>query len=1162
MGRKCVVPKCKSGLKSCLEKVSLFSIPKNKLEIWQKALPTKGRQLTYRDCVCMKHFRESDIIREVKTDVFTYQLQVPKLAPNAIPCKFPILSNYQLRPRSQGKCISKKEKQPDAVSTKANKKPAVNAKPKRGMTPEQAFKWKLQNLRLLHKDPRNLTQEKYNHLIRSVTTANPKTCSPPKNYNVKIVNGVQKLVTADRILFYIHDDELFKVLYNTHIKLEHATTCTMMTELKKTYTNIVRRDVAIFRKSCPICKRKSQWIPRPSRKKKPERETIVYSDLSRRCSVNILNYDGTSVMIYQNKETKFCLLSCLQSDTPEEVAQNLVDAFTIVGVSEEIESSIGSQFWRDVATELKNIWTDFKLRHFMKTEPAIIGDVHRTINEWMENNSTKWVENLHIIQLQLNRELNDDIETTPYDAIYGLSEPQSQDGENEENRPDIIFVSESTVEDTIKIEEDQIVEEFEQKVEDAKDPLAQDEQLTFNPGEPVPEQNAIKIEVVEDDTNPSGICMGCGTTSLESKECRNCLKKRIVKNLLPQCYTNWKDVNNLEEYFTTKLNLSRQTYHSSRTLTKQEYDELVIAVEEGKNYHILLNYQVIEREGIKRLVKTEMREHTVKHYVHDDELFYVFHYTHINLKHAWRERMASELKKRFANIVTRDIMTYLNACTQCQRKRLYNKSDREPLIYSNISAHCSINFIDYHLRSDGGYKYVLVYQNHLTKFYMLKALFSLKPAEVAYNLIDIFTFVGVPTTIGSKEDWTLIEDIIRQLKFVWEDLEVEHLKNDAYEGTRVIDEDIRTWLEENKTVRWTKGLRFVQLARNQEYHSDIEGAPYDALFGVTNTPDDDCESEEYMDTKNSTLQLLTELFPSLHKKFPPLKDNVLEELFLSKLKENRSSSSTNYLSKQNYYELLYQVTAAKVTKQTDILKKYGAIFFEGAERLILPSAQGEMMLYVHDDDLFTILHYVHTGLQHMGTKKMNEYLKSRFVNISPGDIWTYCQLCPVCMKRVRHKLKSDHMACSLMSSKCSIDIINFYFCPDNEFKYIMVYQNNLTRFCVFKPMKTRTPEEVADNVVDVLTLMGTCKVIQSREGAEFVQKMIRLIQNVWVDFSAKYGGIGTCAVDDIGDEIKSWIVVHDSSEWSKILPSVQLAWNKSIQQSRGRTPYEDTFQLI
>jgi hypothetical protein len=39
-----------------------------------------------------------------------------------------------------------------------------------------------------------------------------------------------------------------------------------------------------------------------------------------------------------------------------------------------------------------------------------------------------------------------------------------------------------------------------------------------------------------------------------------------------------------------------------------------------------------------------------------------------------------------------------------------------------------------------------------------------------------------------------------------------------------------TWMRNNNTLKWSEGLRFIQLMKNRAYHKSIKRSPYEALF--------------------------------------------------------------------------------------------------------------------------------------------------------------------------------------------------------------------------------------------------------------------------------------------------------------------------------------------
>jgi len=59
MGRRCVVPNCKSGHRGYEnEKITIFSVRKNDIAVWSEIL---GCNLNEKSCVCEKHFNPKDI---------------------------------------------------------------------------------------------------------------------------------------------------------------------------------------------------------------------------------------------------------------------------------------------------------------------------------------------------------------------------------------------------------------------------------------------------------------------------------------------------------------------------------------------------------------------------------------------------------------------------------------------------------------------------------------------------------------------------------------------------------------------------------------------------------------------------------------------------------------------------------------------------------------------------------------------------------------------------------------------------------------------------------------------------------------------------------------------------------------------------------------------
>ena len=57
--------------------------------------------------------------------------------------------------------------------------------------------------------------------------------------------------------------------------------------------------------------------------------------------------------------------------------------------------------------------------------------------------------------------------------------------------------------------------------------------------------------------------------------------------------------------------------------------------------------------------------------------------------------------------------------------------------------------------------------------------------------------------------------------------------------------------------------------------------------------------------------------------------------------------------------------------------------------------------------------------------------------------------------------------------------------PDGEYKFIMVYQDHLTKYVDVKPLRSKRADEVADNLLDIFCERGAPHVLQSDNGREF-----------------------------------------------------------------------------
>ncbi|XP_072755770.1 KRAB-A domain-containing protein 2-like [Anoplolepis gracilipes] len=130
----------------------------------------------------------------------------------------------------------------------------------------------------------------------------------------------------------------------------------------------------------------------------------------------------------------------------------------------------------------------------------------------------------------------------------------------------------------------------------------------------------------------------------------------------------------------------------------------------------------------------------------------------------------------------------------------------EPLLFKKIHACAQVDLIDMQTCSDRNFKYILNYQDHLTKFVILRPI-QMKTAEkVAHILLDIFCILGASSVLQSDNGREFANRVIEELKVTWSELSIVHSKprhSHSQGSVERANQDVQkilfAWMEDNKT---------------------------------------------------------------------------------------------------------------------------------------------------------------------------------------------------------------------------------------------------------------------------------------------------------------------------------------------------------------------------
>jgi hypothetical protein len=98
-------------------------------------------------------------------------------------------------------------------------------------------------------------------------------------------------------------------------------------------------------------------------------------------------------------------------------------------------------------------------------------------------------------------------------------------------------------------------------------------------------------------------------------------------------------------------------------------------------------------------------------------------------------------------------------------------------VSKDFNSRGQVDLVDMQSMPDGNYRFIMNYQDHLTKFCIIENLSSKRAAEVAYTiLLNTYLVFGAPHILQSDNGREITAEIIKELKVLWPDLAIVHGK--------------------------------------------------------------------------------------------------------------------------------------------------------------------------------------------------------------------------------------------------------------------------------------------------------------------------------------------------------------------------------------------------
>ncbi|KAG7207703.1 hypothetical protein KM043_009321 [Ampulex compressa] len=148
-----------------------------------------------------------------------------------------------------------------------------------------------------------------------------------------------------------------------------------------------------------------------------------------------------------------------------------------------------------------------------------------------------------------------------------------------------------------------------------------------------------------------------------------------------------------------------------------------------------------------------------------------------------------------------------------------------------------------------------------------------------------------------------------------------------------------------------------------------------------------------------------------------------------------------------------------------------------------------------------------------------------------------------------------------LNRRGQIDVIDMKVEQTCTYKYFFVYEDQLSKFVVLKALHNNTAKEVAVKLLDILSIIGAPRVLQSGNGRSFAEQVVREIRTLWKDLIILHGEIldDKRDIQDFKELLENWIKKNPTKKWYEGLKFIQILHNSTFRCHNGKIPCDILF---
>ena len=300
--------------------------------------------------------------------------------------------------------------------------------------------------------------------------------------------------------------------------------------------------------------------------------------------------------------------------------------------------------------------------------------------------------------------------------------------------------------------------------------------------------------------------------------------------------------------------------------------------------------------------------------------------------------------------------------------------------------------------------------------------------------------------------------------------------------------------------------------------------------------------------------------------------------FLTKVAMGRNEFTKE---KINEYISIVELQTPKTPKDYYILRKFSVFLHpETNEKLLINNkdrfSSSLPAYYAPNNESDTHIDIAHRRIIHGGIKKTYAALKKNIINIKLASVKTFieekCEHCKIKRKNKKLKSRIPPITSPIISNKfgqrCQVDLIDFRKYDYANCSFVLNYQDNLTRFCILKPLTDKCADTIVNTLAEIFCMFGAPTILHTDNGGEFRNNSIsRYVDRYWPSLKIirgkPYNPRSQGAVERANKDVKEMLISimseKQQTDVRSVLNYVQYLKNTSVNRTIKCCPYKAVF---